>query len=212
MASSFAEQIPCIVRLLQKLNPKTILDIGKGFGKYGFLAHEYIGIDNTNQLNPSKTMMQQSAVTIDAAEADKDLMLPHLDQIYSKVYFGDITEIYPDLPTYDLVMMIDVIEHLDKQKAINLVKYFLSKNAVLIIATPIDFFQQHLYESEYENHISHWKLKDFKALGFAESQYLDGGAVYLVSNRKLEINNFGNSLIKKLKRIRRAIKNELKLR
>jgi 2-polyprenyl-3-methyl-5-hydroxy-6-metoxy-1,4-benzoquinol methylase len=209
MASSFSFQIPCIVHLLEKLQPKKILDIGKGFGKYGFLAHEYIGINNKKRLNPSLTMAQQSDIVIDAIEADTDLLLPHLTHIYHNVYRGDALEIYPSLANYDLVLMIDVIEHLDKAKAIDLVKYFLSKNSVLIIATPLSFFQQELYESDYEHHISHWSIKDFKALGFVDAQYFYGGGVYLVSKTKLDIRGFGNQPMKKLRRIIRSIKNEL---
>jgi hypothetical protein len=47
MASSFSAQIPAIVHLLKSLASKSVFDIGKGFGKYGFLIHEYLGIDNT---------------------------------------------------------------------------------------------------------------------------------------------------------------------
>lgn len=209
MASSFSDQIPSIVHLLGKLKPKRILDIGKGFGKYGFLAHEYGGIDNTKRLDPSLTMAEQSDIVIDAVEADVDLLLPHLKHIYTNVYVDDALEIYPSLPAYDLVLMIDVIEHLDKTKATDLVKYFLSKNSVLIIATPLNFFQQELYESEYEHHISHWKLKDFKALGFVEFQHFFGGAVYLVSKEKIDVTGFGNTPLKKIRRIVRSIKNEL---
>ena len=208
MASSFSDQIPAIVHLLTKLKPKRILDIGKGFGKYGFLAHEYGGINNTKRLDPSLTLAQQSDIVIDAIEADTDLLLPHLSQIYTNIYVDDALKIYPSLPAYDLVLMIDVIEHLDKSKATELVKYFLSKNAVLIIATPLKFFQQELYESDFEHHISHWELKDFEALGFVESQHFYGGAVYLVSASKIDIRGFGNTPLKKLRRILRNIKNE----
>ena len=50
MASSFVSQIPVIVNLVSKLKPRKIIDIGKGFGKYGFLIHEYAGIDNQKRM------------------------------------------------------------------------------------------------------------------------------------------------------------------
>jgi SAM-dependent methyltransferase len=209
MASSFSAQIPAIVHLLQKLSPKSVLDIGKGFGKYGFLIHEYLGIDNQKRLNPSLSMAQQIRVKIDASEVDKDLMLPHLFQFYNEVFFGDIFSVYKNVGNYDLILMIDVIEHLDKEKSIELLQYFLGKNSQIIVATPIDFFNQDLYESEFEHHVSHWTLNDFKKLGFTDCQYFDGGAVYLLAKQKIDLRGFGNSTIKKLRRIARAIKNEL---
>ena len=37
MASSFINQVPVIINLIQRLKPNKVLYIGKGFGKYGFL-------------------------------------------------------------------------------------------------------------------------------------------------------------------------------
>lgn len=87
-------------------------------------------------------MAHQSRVKIDAIEVDKDLLLPHLSQFYSEVFAEDVFELYKNLPRYDLILMIDVIEHSDKEKAIAMLKYFLSKNSVMLIATPISFFNK----------------------------------------------------------------------
>lgn len=209
MASSFINQIPAIIHLVQKLKAEKILDIGKGFGKYGFLIHEYAGVDNTKKLNPSKSLKEQSAILIDAVEVDADLMLPHLTQLYTKIYFEDIIQLYKTLPSYDLILMIDIIEHINKAKAIQLLKHLLMMGNKIIIATPIEFFEQNLYESEFEHHVSHWTKKDFIKLGYLNVQYFDSGAVYLLSNEKIDVRGFGNSWIKKLRRIAKAIKNEI---
>jgi len=209
MASSFSNQIPAIIHLVQKLTPKSVLDIGKGFGKYGFLIHEYVGINNQQRIDPKLSMGEQSQIKIDAVEVDADLLLPHLHQFYRTVFVGDVFKLEEKFANYDLILMIDVIEHLDKEQAIELLKKFLLKKATILIATPLQFFQQDLYESEFEHHISHWKLDDFKKLGNVEYQYFDAGAVYLLSNKKTDIRGFGNSFIKKLRRIARSIKNEI---
>ena len=154
-------------------------------------------------------MKEQSTITIDAVEVDPDLMLPHLSHLYNKVHFGDILAIYKELPAYDLVIMIDIIEHINKEGALDLLRYFLQKGTNVIIATPKDFFEQELYESKFENHVSHWGVKDFKDLGFLNVQYFNAGAVYLLSVQKLDIRGFGNTWIKKLRRIAKAVKNEL---
>lgn len=209
MASSFPSQIPTIIYLIQQLKPKTVLDIGKGFGKYGFLIHEYVGIDKQKQLKPGLSMAAQSNVSVDAIEVDKDLLLPHLSQFYNEIFVGDVFDIYDKIGAYELVIMIDVIEHLNKEKALELLKYFISKGTKIIIATPIDFFEQKLYESEYENHISHWQKRDFEKIGNVECQFFNDAAVYLLTGNKIETRGFGNSFMKKLKRVARTIKNEL---
>jgi SAM-dependent methyltransferase len=209
MASSFASQIPAITHLVGSLKPKTVLDIGKGFGKYGFLIHEYAGIDNQTKLDPSKTMAEQSQVRVEAVEVDADLMLPHLSQLYARVHFGDVLKLYPELPKYDLILMIDIIEHINKEQTLPMLRHFLEQGSNVIVSTPVDFFEQHLYESVFENHVSHWTIKDFRPLGFTDVQYFDSGAVYLLSPGKLDIRGFGSGLLKKIRRIGRLLKNEL---
>jgi SAM-dependent methyltransferase len=209
MASSFPNQIPGIIYLVSQLNPKAVLDIGKGFGKYGFLLHEYVGVNNKRRIEPTKTLREQSQIKIDALEVDEDLMLPHLSHLYDKIEFGDVAKIYKTLGSYDLVLMIDIIEHISKEAGLAIVKHFLSKGAKLIIATPKDFFEQNLYDSTYENHISHWTLNDFKSIAFVEYQYFGAGAVYFLSNEKMTIRGFGNSFLQKLRRLGSALKSEI---
>ncbi len=211
MASSFYDQIPEIINIARSIKPNSVLDIGKGFGKYGFLFHEYFGIDASKKIDNSLTMNQQSELEIDAIEVDDTLMLPHLSQFYSTIYFGDVFEIVPTIKKhYDLILMIDVVEHLEKEKTLALIKTFLKNDSVVLIATPIDYFNQHLYESVFEEHISHWKIDDLKGLANLQTQYKDSGAIYLLSNAELNIPGFGNNWLKKAKRICRSVRNELK--
>jgi hypothetical protein len=208
MASSFISQIPQIIYLISQIKPKTILDIGKGFGKYGFLIHEYIGIDNKKALKSNKTMKEQSNIRIDAIEIDEQLFLPHMDQIYNNVYKGNILELYNQIPAYDLILMIDVVEHLDKKAAVKMLEYFISQKIKMIVATPEKYFQQHLYDSPFEEHVSYWNLKDFKKISYVDYQKLSGGVIYLLATQKMNIRGFGNSLIKKVRRIARSLKDE----
>lgn len=39
-------------------------------------------------------------------------------------------------------------------------------------------------------------------------QHVDGGMIYLLTNDKMDIRGFGNSLIKKFRRLAKAFKNE----
>lgn len=209
MASSFLSQVPTIIYLISQIKPNTILDIGKGFGKYGFLIHEYIGVDNKAKLNPSLTIKEQSGIKIDAVEIDEQLLLPHLNHFYNDVFTGNIIDMYEKMEPYDLILMIDIIEHLDKTAALKMLKYFAAKKTKMIIATPLEFFNQHLYDSEHEEHISHWTKNDFSSICHVDYQIIDGGGIYYLSPDSIDIRGFGNSIIKKLRRIARTLKNEL---
>ncbi len=113
MATSFSNQIDVIVSLMTKLAPRRILDIGKGFGKYGFLLHEYYEIQNNARSDATKTLAQRSRVIIDAVECNQDYLWPHIPQYYNEIFVGRIEDIYINLTGYDAVLMADVIEHLE---------------------------------------------------------------------------------------------------
>jgi len=210
MASSFFDQIPTILNIMVQTRPKRLLDIGKGFGKYGFLAHEYIGIADTSKINPEKKMQEQSSIEIDAIEIDSDLLLPHLKDFYRNIFHKNVFDIYKNLNDYDLVLMIDVIEHLEKEESKKLIDHFLSTGADIIIATPLLFFEQHLYQSVYEEHISHWDLSDFKTYNrYLIHQKLGSSRIYFLSKKHKSLTGFGSSFMNRLKRIGRAVLNEL---
>ena len=84
MASSFLDQVPTIVYVLQKLDPQSVLDVGKGFGKYGFLLHEYVGIDHMKKPDPNRTLAQQSRIVIDAVEVNPSY---HANVLFGSVFF-----------------------------------------------------------------------------------------------------------------------------
>jgi hypothetical protein len=205
MASSYPNQIPVIIHVIQQLKPKTILDIGKGFGKYGFLIHEFAGVDNRQRPDPQRTLAQQSGIAIDAVDINPDYSWPHISHLYREVKIGDVGSLYQSLPHYDLILMTDVIEHLDKTVALEMVKFFVGRGSTMLISTPVDYFQQDLYESEAEHHISHWTKKDFEMPGmFVDRQNVYPGRIFLVSAKPLNIRGFGHGLLKSIRRMGRT--------
>jgi hypothetical protein len=209
VASSFASQIPVIVHLLTKLQPRSVLDVGKGFGKYGFLLHEYCGVDNSTRPNPALTLSAQSRVTIDCVECNPDFLWPHLSHLYRQTFFGRIESLYNSLPNYDVVLMADVIEHLTKEEALPIVRHFVDGGSSVIVSSPRIFFEQDLFESPDERHLSHWTPDDFRPVAVCDYQNLDAGRVFLLSAKKMNIRGFGHSPIKRLRRVARKVRDEL---
>ena len=193
-----------------RLAPRQVLDIGKGFGKYGFLLHEYYGIDNTKKPDPTRTLAEQSRVVIDAVESNPDYLWPHLAQFYRKVIRGRIEELYSGLSGYDLVLMLDVIEHIGKAEGAAIIRHFVSGGAAMIVSTPSEYFDQQLYESSDEHHVSFWGVSDISVLGFPfDHQTVGAGRVFLITPGPMDIRGFGNHPVKKLRRIARTLRSEL---
>lgn len=129
--------------------PRTVLDVGPGYGKYGVLLREYLDPD------PER---------IEAVEAWEPYIAAHrLRGIYDDVFACDALRFTErDLSSYDLVNMGDVIEHMDKQEALA----FLGRcPRWVVVATPLAHFDTGPGLPPTEAHVSHWERADFEATG-----------------------------------------------
>jgi hypothetical protein len=209
MASSFPDQIPVIINLFQILQPRTVLDVGKGFGKYGFLIHEYVGVSSSTAPDPAQTLVQQSDVAVDAVEVQERYLWPHIDQLYRRTFVGKNEDLYSTLPHYHDVLMADVIEHIDKKIGCTILRHFLEANSTVIVSTPKEYFDQKLYASQYEQHVSHWMPRDFGFSGFMDYQNCGAGRIYLLSATPRALRGFGNRPLTRLRRVARTLLCEL---
>ena len=147
-----------ILTTIQALQPRSVLDIGCGFGKYGVLLREYL--DVWNERIDRETWKVQ-LVGIDAFAQYRN---PIWDYVYQRIYVGEAQKILPTLKEFDLVLIADVIEHLEHAEAVQLARICLEKSPVLIISTPRDFYpQDDLCDNPYEIHRNLWRRADFPA-------------------------------------------------
>lgn len=111
-----------------------VLDVGPGWGCYGqILKHNY---------------------TVDCIEIfPRYVEQFNLKQIYNKVIIGDICDF--DYQEYDFIVMGDVLEHIEKNKAINLINQMNNKNKKIMVAVPYQYKQ-----GEYEGNIHETHLQD----------------------------------------------------
>jgi len=117
MPSSHWYQLNEIMELIIFTQPKSILDVGIGFGKYGFLLREYLELyDGREEYNDWKR-------TIDGIEIFKNYITSLNKMIYDKIYIGDALDILPTLDKkYDLILLVDILEHFDYDDGIRLLK------------------------------------------------------------------------------------------
>lgn len=136
---------PTIVHLVWEVQPKWILDVGPGRGKAGVLLREYIG--------------EPPIERIDAVEAETSYITDRLRCLYDDVFIGDVLNV-PDehLDSYDVVLMVDVIEHLEKEAGLELLDRIIGR---VVICTPATFFDNPPELPESEKHRSLWSVADF---------------------------------------------------
>lgn len=152
---SFRENIPIILKVIEEKNPKKILDVGAGMGKYGLLIREqYLSKKaETGEIEPIDDII------IDAVEDTKYFLTNRLKTIYNRVFEEDIFNLKVD--NYDLILMVDTIEHWEREKTMDLLKALLEK-APILISTPkrIGMYKQCFY-GDKRHHITQYKESDF---------------------------------------------------
>jgi len=107
----------------------SVLDVGIGFGKYGFLVRELLDI------RMNRYDKKDWVVEIDGVEIFKDYITPVHDYIYDAIYTGSIVDIMSTLHNYDLVMLFDILEHLPKKRGREVIKTLYSKTNTLFICS-----------------------------------------------------------------------------
>lgn len=163
---SFKENIPIILGIADKMKPMSVLDIGAGMGKYGLLIREQYLSEKAEkgELEPSNN------IVINAVE-DTKYLIDKIDGkgIYNRIYKESIFDLVKNSSEkdfdykYDLVLLIDVVEHWPKEDAFNLLKYLTHNVGPVLVSTPkrVGMYKEHFY-GDPRHHISQYVLEDFK--------------------------------------------------
>jgi 2-polyprenyl-3-methyl-5-hydroxy-6-metoxy-1,4-benzoquinol methylase len=134
---------PAIIHLVWESHPKSVLDVGPGWGKAGILLREYVDPE----------------LEVDAVEAWDGYRTPRLQAVYDTLIGADVCELSDyELQRYDLVLMIEVIEHIEKDRALKLIDRIPGE---VVVCTPEEFFENPTDLPDTERHVSHWTASDF---------------------------------------------------
>jgi SAM-dependent methyltransferase len=150
--SSDFEQIETVVRLLQAADPRSILDIGVGFGKYGFLAREYL------EIWPGDGEYGQWQRRLEGIEAFERYVTPLHRYLYDHVHIGNALDLLPRMTArFDLILLVDVIEHFTAEDGARLLAECERVARNVLVASPRLFFEQEaVFDNPFEEHRSHW--------------------------------------------------------
>jgi hypothetical protein len=157
MPSSHYFQLNEIVDLIALTDPDKLLDIGVGFGKYGFLAREYLELwKEGGEYNAWERQ-------IDGIEAFEPYLMAFHKIIYNNIFIGNALDTLPGLKDrYDLILMIDVFEHFTFEEGRKLLGECRKKGKNILISVPKAMSSQEaVYGNEFEVHKFAWKKKDF---------------------------------------------------
>jgi hypothetical protein len=190
LGTSNWQNISYNINLIRKINPESILDIGIGFGRWGFLFREFLEIwDNGNYSGKWKRR-------IDGVEIFPDYIKDYHNYFYDAIYFENATDfVKRNEKNYDLINCGDVIEHMDKGTGKTFIENCLKKCKYLLINIPIGkgWEQTAENENDYERHLSIWNNSDFKEYPYCKIKKfrdyaLRSYSVILLSNKSFDYN------------------------
>lgn len=119
-----------------------------------------------------------------------------LDQIacspsFTKLRHGrllceDILKVDFPNKSFDIVVLLDVIEHLPSEQGRNLlIRASEWAREVVFVTTPNGFLRQDPYDSNsYQEHLSGWTINEFQSLGF--QKILGGGGPRFLRKREMQ--------------------------
>jgi len=180
MPSSRSDTIDVVCQVFLNLKPEEdkILALGMGFGKYGVLAREYTDIWRGN-IDPKDWKMR-----IDGVEGFKPYTTLWQELVYSNIYNAEILMFMKNNEIkYDVILLIDVLEHFSKQDGIELLLLMQEKcNKYFVVVTPINVMNQSaVNENNFERHISQWEQRELMEFG---SIYTNDRAFVLLGEGK----------------------------
>jgi hypothetical protein len=215
MPTSFHHHISKMMDWVVQLQPRSVLDVGVGFGKWGFLCREYLDVFQ------GRYGRADWQICIEGVEAFPAYANPTYDHVYDRVHYGDALEVLPTLPGYDLIIIGDVIEHFEKEVGLKLLSELKAKSSFVLLSSPTRFYPQgEAFENQFERHLSFWTVDDFAGSRFDYEEY-DNAFVALIRGERPtlaepELNGraaeavYRRAFLKRRQRLARMAKNSVR--
>ncbi|OGC76065.1 MAG: hypothetical protein A2Z27_04170 [candidate division Zixibacteria bacterium RBG_16_50_21] len=160
MPTSFPENISRIITLIMEIKPFSILDLGSGFGKYGYLCREYLDVVQ------GRFQKEDWKIRIDGIEGFPPYLSDLQRFIYNRLIEGDISSSLAGFEdqSYDLALAIDILEHFQKEKGLLFLQECQRVARIVLVSVPVSYPQTALFGNPLETHRAEWTKKDFQRL------------------------------------------------
>ncbi len=159
MPTSRSDKISTILGMIEKLTPNSILDIGVGFGKWGVLCREYLDVNRAAAEGRAYSDWKLRLVGIEAYEGYRNPAWG----VYDEMLIGDVRELVESLGHVDLVLGIDVLEHMPDYDVAKLMLQIRMRSRWRLWCVPARVRPQGaVFGNQYERHfVRGWRPTDF---------------------------------------------------
>lgn len=156
IGTSTASSIPFVVRKMREVRPARILDMGCGSGRWGVLAREFLEYWE-HRFRPGDWRTRITGVDINPTN-----WTPVHDYVYDAHYTDD-ARTWKYMPVHDLIIATDVLEHMDKPDAMQVMEQMWRTGAHVIVGIPLGpgWLRGGFDGNPHEAHLSEWEYRDF---------------------------------------------------
>jgi hypothetical protein len=148
-----------VLHVVEQINPKSIFEVGVGFGKWGSVLREVVDVYQ------GRIHRADWQVRIEGVEIFEGYRNPLWDAVYDRVDVADCREVLKTSGKFDLAMCCDVIEHFTKEEGWKLLNGLMEKCKYVIVTSPQGYFAQgSVFGNEHEKHLSGWEQHDFRGV------------------------------------------------
>jgi hypothetical protein len=196
MPTSPYAHLYCFMEYLRQMRPASILDIGLGNGKLGFIARDLLDVMIGERYRREKWKLQ-----LDGIEIFEDYIQDHQRAIYNQIHIGDAYEVIDTLSSYDMVVLGDVLEHFTKERGLLFLDKCFShakKSVCLFVPLGDGWKQPAIYNNPHEQHRSAWFQDEFEAMSSDQAIYHYKAGPY--GAFLIEKNNYINYRVESLKK------------
>lgn len=180
MPTSSFQLITPIIEIIMSLNPRSILDVGVGGGKYGILCREYFNY----------WVAEGSELRLEGIEAFPDYINDIHRFVYDKIHIGEAQSIIPRIEnSFDLILLIDVFEHLDREIGYDFLQSCVRIGKSIVISVPTKWWEQEdsRDNNPYELHRAHYNWRDLRKLGFNQIFRISGQFIAIKSETRINM-------------------------
>ncbi|RCX16954.1 methyltransferase family protein [Fontibacillus phaseoli] len=158
MGTSNWQNLSYCIELIRQVSPSRVLDIGIGFGRWGMICREFLDVWQ------GRVHREQWMTVIEGIEIFPKNVDEYHSYFYNEIHIADAYELLTQhkVGTFDLIILGDVLEHFDKERAIALLEACLQTGRYVLLNIPIgnDWPQGSEYGNDYEMHRSEWTMTE----------------------------------------------------